>query len=152
MAGIKTWVVLGVFALGLAALAMSYQPPYTQGPVHWHASVAVEVCGLTRELPCGNRAFAHGENACGVGLLHHHLDDTLHIEGQVPRSSDIRVGRFFEVIGSRFTKTELADKKNGDVCPGGGAGTVQLYVNGRKNDQLDDYVPKDGDRLRVVFG
>lgn len=145
--------VLFVLALVIviAALAMNYRPPYTSGSVHWHASVELDICGLPIELPCSVRALAHGETACGTGFLHHHRDDLIHIEGQVNRKEDIQLGKFFQAIGSKFTKTELLDRENGERCPEGGTGTVKLYVNGQPNEQLDEYVPKDKDRLRFVF-
>ena len=41
--------------------------------------------------------------------------------------------------------------QNGDTCPDGTPGTVQVFANGKKPD-LATYIPQDGDRVKVVFG
>lgn len=124
---------------------------YTDGPVHWHARVNVEICGKSVELPESNILTAHGSSAVGEPLLHHHHDGLAHIEGKVLRAEDISIGRFFEAIGSKFSKTELFDKKNGDTCANNKAGRVVFFVNDEESQEFGNYILKDGDKIDVKF-
>ena len=42
--------------------------------------------------------------------------------------------------------------KNGDECPDGTIGEVQVFANGVKIQDYTRFLPKDGDLLRIVFG
>jgi hypothetical protein len=42
--------------------------------------------------------------------------------------------------------------KNGDKCPDGSEGMLQVFVNDVKMDDWSRYIPQDGDQIRIVFG
>lgn len=116
------------------------------GNIHWHATPTVYVCGenIPTPLPTPGRHL-------GSNLLHTHDDRLAHIEGNVSSPEQITLGVYMSNIGMRFTETQLIDKTNGDSCPNGEAGSVKLVVNGTPNDQLTNYVMRDGDTMEMRF-
>jgi len=42
--------------------------------------------------------------------------------------------------------------RNGDGCPDGGDGVLQVFVDGERLDDWSDYIPQDGDRIGIEFG
>ena len=115
----------------------------TGGPVHWHADYEIWTCGVQYELldPTGL------DNKIGSPTLHEHNDNRIHVEGVLFKKNDARLGNFFKEIGGKFngselilpTKESLRTWKNDDRCDGKIA-QWQMFVNGKKNEQLDDYV------------
>lgn len=131
--------------------------PYTNGLVHWHANFEVSICGVKQDFTHGYD-FEH--DAIGTPLLHTHNDNTIHIEGRVPKKEDIAIGHFFDNIRVSFSSTKIMDKKNGDLCPDGKPGTVKMYVNEQQNNEFRDYIPsqctspnihQDCDKIEIKF-
>lgn len=152
--GILLLVVVGVAFL--VYKGVTAPPSYTNVPVHWHAKIHVELCGEDQGNLVGGQTGRHGGGGMwGPMLRHTHGDNLIHIEGQVRRAEDIALGKFFEGIGITFTSTTIEGrnidgKKNGDLC-GDKPGAVQLLVDGQQNTQFENYIPKDGDDIKVVF-
>ncbi|GEM_PF-2158782 len=134
----------------------------SNGPVHWHADFEIFVCGEKKMLPMSEGLL----NRVGTSSFHHHNDYRIHIEGIIVELNEVDLGHFFEAIGGKFTKNTLSIPKkdgltetwkNGDKCPNGKIGKVALYVNGKYNDRLNEYVISPyqdvppGDRLKIVF-
>ncbi|MBI2673109.1 hypothetical protein HYX19_02515 [Candidatus Woesearchaeota archaeon] len=134
----------------------------SNGPVHWHADFEIFVCGEKKMLPMSEGLL----NRIGTSSFHHHNDYRIHIEGIVVELNEVDLGHFFKAIGGEFTKDTLSvPKKDGSVetwknrdkCPNGEVGKVALYVNGKYNDKLNEYVISPyqdvppGDRLKIVF-
>ncbi len=151
-----------VAALGLSGWWLAGIIPqldtYSDGQVHWHAALRVEVCGEPRELPSeGESGIAHGEGMAGTLLMHHHDDGVIHIEGVIKKMEDIALGKFTDSIGLVFDRDTLMEKKNGDECAPGEPGQVKMTVNGVPNSEFRDYVPlptQDANEqvIRLVFG
>lgn len=120
---------------------------YTSGQVHWHALVNIELCGQKEDL-------MHTKSSTMVSpmLTHTHGDNKIHIEGQIFRKEDIALGKFMDGINVPFSGTKIKDKQNGNKCPDGTVGTVKMFVNDQPNTEFRNYVPKDGDTIRIVFG
>jgi len=116
------------------------------GIIHWHATPLIYVCGDNISTPITTPGKHLGSN-----LLHTHEDKLAHIEGSVSSPDQITLGAFMANIGMRFSETQLIDKKNGDLCPSGEAGTVKLVVNGSENAQFNNYVLRDGDTVEMRF-
>ncbi len=134
----------------------------TGGPVHWHADFEVWACGEKLQLK-ESEGF---EGKVGTNLFHHHNDLRIHVEGTVRDLQDVSLGNFFRSISGDLHDDHVAvilhdgtrlDKNNGDLCPDGRPGTLQLYVNGKREEHIDDYViapystVPPGDYLHVVF-
>lgn len=143
----------------------------TGGPVHWHADYKVIACG--QELDLVNPKGL--SNKIGTPTLHEHNDNRIHVEGVLHRLIDGSLGKYFNVIGGELSaetlKYPLADGstaafKNGDQCPDGSEGQVQVFVNKvddnvirqTKLEHPEDYVLSGhervppGDCILVEFG
>lgn len=132
------------------------------GPVHWHADFEVWACEERISL----KKAEGWSTRVGPLLLHHHGDDRIHVEGVVTEKSDVALGKFFAAIGGELTgdSTALVDESgvlrrwhDGDLCPGGRPGKLNLFVNGVENPARGDYVISPhtsippGDVLKIVF-
>ncbi len=116
---------------------------------HWHASYQVWVCGERQpNLP----GWESGVHTHGDGIIHIHPFQTFE-EG---RGS--RLVMFFEYGGGRLTLTEMQlpgtrlTVRNGDECPDGAAGVLQISVNEERLEDWMEYIPADGDRIVITFG
>lgn len=129
-------VIVGVFFAIRSASKTAPETAYTSGPIHWHVAIKLSVCGVARDLPGPQDGSMVGPSE----LYHHHGDNTWHIEGRVFKKEDIALGKFFDAQGIPFDRDRLLDKKNGDLCPDGRPGEVQMFVNGQPNTEFRDYI------------
>lgn len=105
---------------------------HSKGPVHFHADFEVFHCGnkIDLENPTG---FS---NKIGTSTLHEHNDFRIHLEGVVVEENDQSLGKFFHVIGGNITNNSLSvpttngilTAKNGDLCPDGTPGVLNVFV------------------------
>lgn len=129
-------VALGVIVLGGAAYWL--WGPATGGAVHWHADFRVFKCGAELDL-ADPQGFS---NEVGLPTVHEHNDKRIHIEGALASPDDASLGSFFKAVGGSLksgefrmpTNAGLVSMKNGDRCPDGKTGTVQVFVWGMEND------------------
>lgn len=119
------------------------------GVDHWHAAIEIEICGVKQSnMP----TFPGG--------VHTHSDGFVHIHPQTPseEGDGAALGRFFEYGGGLLTDETLRvpgsidTYTEGDLCPDGSPGELQVTVNGDLQPRFPDYVPQDGDRIVVRFG
>lgn len=126
--------------------------PEEGGPIigqHWHATYKVVVCGQRQP----NLPFWEG----GV---HTHDDGLIHIHPISPdeQGAGARLTRWFEYGGGKLTQdglrlpTDNREFRNGDLCPDGSQGKVQVYVNGQPLTDWSEYIPQDGHRVVILFG
>jgi plastocyanin len=118
---------------------------------HWHSTYQIFVCGLRQ--PNVSTFDGPGNNGThGDGIIHNHPG--------LPTGEGrgAALDRWFEGGGGKLTKSEMQIPgsretfKNGDQCPDGTEGTLQVFVNGVLEEDFPRYIPKDGDRIRIVFG
>ncbi len=137
-----TIIFLIAFAGAIGWLFTHKKENYTDRPVHWHALLDVEICGEKRDIRGGKTSGNMADSAMyGPPLLHHHNDNTIHIEGQIIKKEDIALGNFFDGIDIPFDKDKIMDKKNGDLCPDGRPGVLKMYVNDQPRTDFRDYIP-----------
>lgn len=124
---------------------------------HWHAPFQFFVCG---EKQPNARTWESGVHTHADGIMHIHPFQTYE-EG-----SGARMVKWFEYGGGKLTTTSInmpgsgRTWKNGDTCPDGTAGEVQVFVTrvGASTEErlegsdLTRFIPHDGDRTRFVFG
>ena len=147
-----TLIAIALLIYGISSIAKS-SGTYSPGQVHWHADLKITVCGENIPLPkpTAGGGTVHGESFIGIPFMHLHDEPQIHIEGTIKKAEDITLGRFMDVIGMNFKDTELLDKKNGDLCPGGKAGIVKLRVNGKESSELTRHVIVDGEEYEIKF-
>jgi uncharacterized cupredoxin-like copper-binding protein len=142
------FVVFGV--LGLLFVVRSATGAPRIGEDHWHASYTYYICG-EKQPPAPTWE--------GVGV-HTHADGIIHIHPfqQSEEGAGARLTKWFEYGGGKLDGDEVrmpgsADTyKNGDECPDGTIGEVQIFASGTKIEDYKSYIPKDGDLVRIVFG
>jgi len=147
-------VVAGLFDEGRVA-APSPEPvgDTVADPIvgdHWHATYEYIVCGDQQPLA---PAFS------GVGI-HTHGGEIIHVHPF--EESEVGVGarlvKWFEYGGGLLDGDEVrmpgsaVTYKNGDECPDGTIGKVQIFANGDRIQDYEDYIPQDGDHIGIVFG
>ena len=147
--GAGTFVVLFLLYWGFSSLDFS---TYSDGSVHWHATLDLTVCGENVPLPSPIEGqVTHGQSFIGTPLMHSHGGSKIHVEGTVAQASDITLGKFMKSLGLTFTSTQLLDSKNGDACGQGKEGEVMLFVNGKEEPLLDQKVIQDKEKYEIKF-
>ena len=145
-------VVFGILGFMFYARSAAAGPRIND---HWHATYETVVCG---EPQPNIRTWLGGVHTHGSGSIH------LHPQTSFEEGVGARLVKWFEYggdvlgTGARLTKHELQIPgqrdvwKNGDECPDGTAGVLQVFVNTVKMDDWSRYIPQDGDQIRIVFG
>ena len=120
------------------------------GEDHWHAAYEFVVCGEVQ--PPAPTWFGSG--------VHTHSDGIIHIHPFTPseEGAGARLVKWFEYGGGLLDGDEVRlpgspiTYANGDECPDGTIGVVQVFVNGERLRDYEGYIPADGDRIAIVFG
>jgi plastocyanin len=140
-------IVFGI--LGLLFFLRSSTGAPRIGQDHWHATYEYIVCGVKQpNFPTWNAG------------VHTHADGYIHIHPYTSseEGSGARLVRWFEYGGGELSSDTVKapgsrdEYKNGDQCPDGEEGFVQVFVNGQKLDDFSKYLPQDGDSVQIVFG
>ena len=146
--------LLGLFLIAIIyfAIFLSSRETYSSGPVHWHADLAVTVCGENIALPKPLSAqIAHNQPFIGTPLMHLHAEPVIHLEGVILNKEDITLGKFMKAIGLNFKDDQLLERSNGVLCPNGQPGKVKLLTNGQETKELSRKVIIDGERYKLIF-
>jgi plastocyanin len=145
-------VVVGILGFVVFARGAAAAPSIGD---HWHATYETIVCG---EPQPNVRQWSGGVHTHGSGTVH------LHPQTRSEEGVGARLVKWFEYggdalgTGGTLAKSELQLPgerevwKNGDGCPDGTEGVLQVFVNTVKMDDWSRYIPQDGDHIRIVFG
>ena len=149
------WVpVAFIIVIVLGIMAVLFIEPWGKGdPPHindyWQASYSVEICGQRQPSFEG---WGGGITTDRDGIIHIR-PSTAREEGK-----GARLVKWFEYGYGKLTQTEMRmpgsseEYKNGDKCDDGSEAVLQVFVNGAKMDDWSDYIPQNGDAVRIVFG
>src|SRR3989344_810647 len=147
----SAYVAVPVILIVTAFAFISSQPPAVTGnsaasaseiprtPIHWHPKLTIELNGQKQTIPAdigatGVHYPVHTHDATGV--LHYEIND--------PTPENMRLHYFFEKVWGRpFNGTCILDYCNND------SGTVKMFVNGKENYEFENYMPRDGDDIRI---
>jgi hypothetical protein len=137
--------------------------------VHWHADVDINVCGEERKLPEAIAGGHAGGGLIGNANMHTHDKQTnlqslpdsedgngvIHNEGNFHvNPSGQTLGAFFDNLGIPLSENGVYEFKNGDLCPDGTVGQLQVLVNLEEvsSPNFLYYIPRDQDLIDVNFG
>jgi plastocyanin len=145
-------VVFGI--LGLLFVTRSATGAPRIGEDHWHASYTFYACG---DKQPNAPTWESGVHTHADGIIHIHPFQTFE-EG-----AGARMVKWFEYGEGELSQSKIRlpglskTWENGEVCPedspdAGKEGTVQVFVNGAKLSDWSRYIPKDGDRIQLIFG
>lgn len=99
--------------------------------IHWHSELRVKISGKEEPIPAN----------IGLGAIHlplhtHEADNIIHMEfNGVVRENDIKLERFFKIWGKKFNET----------------GKVKMLINGKENNEFENYIMKDGDKIEISY-
>jgi len=118
-------------------------PAREVAPYHAHADFLVIING--QEVN-----FSKPEYDVANPFIHLHLrnwmgNHVIHIE-----SREVNLGDFFLSLGMPFDR-DCFVVDNKDYCSNE-THTLKFYVNGKKNDKFEKYLPKDLDRILISYG
>ena len=120
------------------------------GDDHWHAVYTYVVCDVVQ--PPAPAWDGTGIHTHGDGIIH------MHPFRASEEGNGARLVKWFEYGGGVLSEDEVRlpgdseTHRNGDECPDGSPGVVQVFVNDERLDDYMSYVPRDGDRITIVFG
>lgn len=104
-------------------------------PVHWHAEYRMTVCGEDQVLQGGPvQAHTHGEN-------------TFHMEGVRQSEDQAKLDWIVDSLGGKLEENSVLDKDN---CNGEPA-NLTVKANGNEVEDHLNYVPRDGDFIRINY-
>ncbi len=110
--------------------------------IHWHPELTITIKGEKQEIPAnlglgvGAHKPIHTHDSTGV--LH------LEIQGLVIKDAT-KLGVFFKIWGKEFNSTCIID-----IC-NGSEGTVKMLVNGQENNEFENYLMQDKDKIEISF-
>ncbi|HUF54073.1 MAG TPA: cupredoxin domain-containing protein [Dehalococcoidia bacterium] len=142
-------IVLVFGILGVLFVVRSATGAPRIGEAHWHAPYTFWVCD-EKQAPAPT--WSGGVHTHGDGIVH------IHPGSQGEEGAGARLTRWFEYGGGTLSNDEVrlpgssTTYRNGDECPDGTIGEVQLFVDGTKMENFSSYIPQDGDIIRIVFG
>ncbi|MCH7484502.1 MAG: cupredoxin domain-containing protein [Chloroflexi bacterium] len=142
------FVVFGL--LGLLFVTRTATGAPRIGVDHWHVPYTFYICG--EKQPPAPTWTGSGVHTHADGLIH------IHPFTQAEEGAGARLAKWFDYGGGKLDGDEIrmpgsaTTYKNGDECADGTTGEVQIFVNGVKLPDYKRFLPKDGDRLRIVFG
>lgn len=121
--------------------------------LHAHTEVEIKVCGEEIKLPleAGDKTATHTHKE--RNLLH--FEERLKYDNKtqtILQTEPITLKDFFnhEDVNIKFNSTCISDKCNGDLC-GTLPGNLNFYVNEVNNTEFENYVWKDGDKVKIIF-
>lgn len=155
---ILAFVVIGVL-LGFSLASYAEKDPsdlvcdqgFCKKSLHYTARIELRVCGEQLSLPTnkGSREKAHTES--DPYTLHWYERTFVEEESFKPLdTSELRLGDFFENINVDFSSSCIMGHCNGDFC-GETKGFLKMYVNGKRNDQFQNYIWNDKDKIIIEF-
>lgn len=146
------WIIFGIAAVLAVTLVVVFVPRSSGSPGarvgdHWHAQIAVSVCGQAITLPPSpGDVHSHGD-----GLIH------VHPGGASSSGDNANLGRFFDSLNLTFNDDSISTPdgklyKNGDRCSGSASdGRLSVLVNNQPIANARSYIIRDGDTIRATF-
>ncbi len=117
---------------------------------HWHVTYEYVVCGEPQPLaPAWTGSGVHTHDG---GIMH------IHPFSASEEGEGARLVKWFEYGGGLLDGDEVRlpgsaeTHKNGDECPDGMIGKVQVFADDLRIQDYEDYIPQDGDHVVIVFG
>lgn len=130
----------------VAKLKNEGKPYPILGSAHNHANITVFINGRQYD-------FAKPEYYMKSTLLHVDNNQNIKDAGSVlhMHAKDVPMSWFFESLGMKLTKDSLTIA-NGEVLKKENGNTLKFYLNGKKVDELGNYVFQPLDKLLISYG
>jgi|GEM_PF-1866710 len=133
-----------VIVAGAAAAIPLAEP---RGTVHEHIHADFKVFLDGQEFDFSQKKYMTDSRNVLSDLVHLHdmNGSIIHFH-----SKNINTGVFFGTLGMKLNSTCFVTDNGTGPC--GGNKTLQMFVNGVRNQEYGSYVPKDLDRILITYG
>lgn len=109
--------------------------------LHWHPKLEIFIKGVKQEIPEGV-----GLKPVEQPIHTHDASGTVHLEFPgVVKKDDLKIGQFFKIWGKEFSSNCIFDKCNGPE------GKVKMTVNGKENQEFENYSMRDADGIEIRY-
>ncbi len=110
--------------------------------IHWHPELTISIKGKQQEIPANM-----GIGGAAHQPIHtHDTSGTLHLEiSGLVRKDQTKLGNLFTIWGKEFNSKCVFDNCNGDQ------GTMKMLVNGKENNEFENYQMKDKDKIEIRY-
>ncbi len=136
------WTVMGAISESRACKTASV----TEINIGGHTNLKLHIHANLRILIDNEEQFIPPNIGITTGIMRplhtHEPDGKIHIEGICPR--EFKLGEFFKVWGKEFNSQCIFDKCSDN-------GELKMIVNGRVNNEFDNYVMKDEDNILIEY-
>lgn len=138
-------LVLGLLAIGASVWLIQNVPKQTP-EFHLHADFAVFING--NHVDFAKEQFMSTEQQTQSERVHlHDLDgNVIHIH-----ATGVTLKEFFESLEMQFSDTCFELDTNETHCSSASQ-TLKFFVNGQQRTEMQNYEPKDLDRILISFG
>lgn len=123
-----------------------------QKSLHMHANLDVSICGQNKDLP---------KDTGRLDSVHTHKEkNLLHFEERLPADKNGNIlnteplalkAALDGILKMKASGQCIGDYCNGGKCSNGKKANWQLTANGEKQEDFQNYVWKDGDKLELTF-
>lgn len=116
-----------------------------------HAQVDIEVCGKYLDLPLdkGSTEGPHTHKERNLVHFEYRLEADP-VTKEVTDRTPLTLKAFFEAMEVKFSNECIADKCNGDLC-NGKSGIIKMLINDLENNEFENYIWKDDDKILIKF-
>ena len=138
--------LLGAIGIGIYKFTRPAHPSYLDSGFHVHADFKVYLNGQAVDFTGAKYQSTEEKHLDEYAHLHDGNGGVLHIH-----KAGITLNYFFKTLGIEFTHDcfILDTKERFCTTP---TSTLQVFVNGQKNDQLSEYIPQDLDHILITYG
>ncbi len=119
---------------------------------HIHADISIELCGKKVSLPLEHGPLEGPHTHKERNKLHFH--ERLPYDpatGRIMETKPLQLGTFMNEFDIRFNDNCIGEYCNGMECLPGSPGNVRMFVNEQPNTEFNQYVWKDGDKIKITF-
>jgi len=158
----KIFTIIGVLLIAYSLYYFNVTGAETEGitvceagecfwAAHIHAEIHASVCGeeIKFGLEKGSLSGTHTHKE--RGKVHFH--ERLPVDPETKEVIDfelVTMDSFFKSLGIIYNTDCLGDKCTADLC-NGELGELIMTVNGKVNNDLNEYIWKDGDEIEILF-
>lgn len=132
--------------IGVWKFTRPAHPDYLDTGYHTHADFKVYLNGKALDFTQTKYQSTEQKHLDEHTHLHDGNGDVMHFH-----QPTITLGYFFKTLGMQFSKDcfVLDTKEKFCTTP---SSSLQLFVNGKKNTMMDQYVPEDLDHILITIG
>lgn len=140
----KILIAGGIVVVILLGVVYAYSPLETT-KIHEHADFAVFLDGVQYNFSQERFMTYNSTELSEIVHMHDMKGNIIHVHAK-----GVTLDLFFGTLGIKFNSTcFIVDGLN--YC-NDGTRTIRMYVNGRSNNEFDNYQPKDLDRILITYG